>query len=321
MRPRRRPRPAARRRPRAAAKRNRRLARRAEHPAVHTRDLGPQHRPATAAHRPRRVRLVPPRAAALVVPQRLAAADLIAAIAGQYAELHGRWMHLRVTARPTPSGCGPRRTCTNAVGRCPTVPGCDVVRDYPWANSSSLMGRSRRRRRCTWASRCRSATCGPRGRTRRAAAGARSSRRRDADTGRAGQRGRAPRPGAQLGRPGGRPGHRRGDGLADAPVVLAGAAGAGAPAGRDGRRGGTGDLASFTDAADFHQDPYSPTSRCAADGERGLTRHVPFSRSGSCTGYRSGDRRPVGAARRPAAASVEWSPGSTCAGPKKCRTS
>jgi hypothetical protein len=28
--------------------------------------------------------------------------DLVAAIAGQYAELQGRWMHLRVTARPYP---------------------------------------------------------------------------------------------------------------------------------------------------------------------------------------------------------------------------
>jgi len=62
--------------------------------------------------------------------------DLIEAIAGQYAELQGRWMHLRVTTRRSRSACGPRRTCTTrepAAGHLGRV----VLRTTTWSVSSS----------------------------------------------------------------------------------------------------------------------------------------------------------------------------------------
>src|SRR5437879_2109824 len=45
--------------------------------------------------------------------------DLIAAIAGQYAELQGRWLHLRVTARPYPIRMWAEAHVHHAVNRLP----------------------------------------------------------------------------------------------------------------------------------------------------------------------------------------------------------
>ncbi|MQA08034.1 MAG: ATPase [Pseudonocardiaceae bacterium] len=68
--------------------------------------------------------------------------DLIAAIAGQYAELQGRWMHLRVTTRPYPIRMWAEAHVHNAVGRLPDSPGALSFDDYLVGEQQQLLGRS-----------------------------------------------------------------------------------------------------------------------------------------------------------------------------------
>ncbi|MEU4249259.1 ATPase, partial [Amycolatopsis sp. NPDC026612] len=68
--------------------------------------------------------------------------DLIAAIAGQYAELQGRWLHLRVTNRPYPIRMWAEAHVYNAHGRPPDVPGALSFDDYLIGEQQQLMGRS-----------------------------------------------------------------------------------------------------------------------------------------------------------------------------------
>ncbi|MFC4853922.1 ATP-binding protein [Actinophytocola glycyrrhizae] len=68
--------------------------------------------------------------------------DLIAAIAGQYAELHGRWMHLRVTNRPYPIRMWAEAHVHNAVNRLPDAPGALSFDDYLIGEQQQLLGRS-----------------------------------------------------------------------------------------------------------------------------------------------------------------------------------
>ncbi|WP_442916351.1 ATP-binding protein [Lentzea sp. DG1S-22] len=68
--------------------------------------------------------------------------DLIAAIAGQYAELQGRWMHLRVTTRPYPIRMWAEAHVHNAVKRLPDTPGTLSFDDYMVGEQQQLMGRS-----------------------------------------------------------------------------------------------------------------------------------------------------------------------------------
>ncbi|MFD7652641.1 ATP-binding protein [Actinosynnema sp. NPDC059797] len=68
--------------------------------------------------------------------------DLIAAIAGQYAELQGRWMHLRVTNRPYPIRMWAEAHVHNAVRRLPDTPGTLSFDDYMVGEQQQLMGRS-----------------------------------------------------------------------------------------------------------------------------------------------------------------------------------
>ena len=68
--------------------------------------------------------------------------DLIAAIAGQYAELQGRWMHLRVTTRPYPIRMWAEAHVYNAVGRPGDTPGALSFDDYLIGEQQQLMGRS-----------------------------------------------------------------------------------------------------------------------------------------------------------------------------------
>ncbi|OZM75211.1 ATPase [Amycolatopsis antarctica] len=68
--------------------------------------------------------------------------DLIAAIAGQYAELQGRWMHLRVTTRPYPIRMWAEAHVYNAVGRPADTPGALSFDDYLIGEQQQLMGRS-----------------------------------------------------------------------------------------------------------------------------------------------------------------------------------
>ncbi|MCP2256057.1 AAA-like domain-containing protein [Prauserella aidingensis] len=68
--------------------------------------------------------------------------DLIAAIAGQYAELQGRWMHLRVTTRPYPIRMWAEAHVHNAHDRPADVPGAQSFDDYLVGEQQQLMGRS-----------------------------------------------------------------------------------------------------------------------------------------------------------------------------------
>jgi len=68
--------------------------------------------------------------------------DLIAAIAGQYAELQGRWLHLRVTTRPYPIRMWAEAHVHNAINRLPDVPGALSFDDYLVGEQQQLLGRS-----------------------------------------------------------------------------------------------------------------------------------------------------------------------------------
>ncbi|MCI2423700.1 ATP-binding protein [Saccharopolyspora sp. K220] len=68
--------------------------------------------------------------------------DLIAAIAGQYAELQGRWMHLRVTNRPYPIRMWAEAHVHNARNAMPDAPGALSFDDYMVGEQQQLMGRS-----------------------------------------------------------------------------------------------------------------------------------------------------------------------------------
>jgi AAA-like domain/LAGLIDADG-like domain len=68
--------------------------------------------------------------------------DLIEAIAGQYAELQGRWMHLRVTTRPFPIRMWAEAHVHNAVNRLPDTSGALSFDDYMVGEQQQLLGRS-----------------------------------------------------------------------------------------------------------------------------------------------------------------------------------
>jgi hypothetical protein len=68
--------------------------------------------------------------------------DLIAAIAGQYAELQGRWLHLRVTHRPYPIRMWAETHVRNAKNRPQDVPGSLSFDEYLIGEQQQLMGRS-----------------------------------------------------------------------------------------------------------------------------------------------------------------------------------
>jgi hypothetical protein len=68
--------------------------------------------------------------------------DLIAAIAGQYAELQGRWLHLRVTTRPYPIRMWAEAHVHNAVNRLPDTQGAPSFDDYMVGEQQQLFGRS-----------------------------------------------------------------------------------------------------------------------------------------------------------------------------------
>ncbi|HEY1574140.1 MAG TPA: ATPase, partial [Pseudonocardiaceae bacterium] len=68
--------------------------------------------------------------------------DLIAAIAGQYAELQGRWLHLRVTTRPFPIRMWAEAHVHNAINRLPDSPAGLSFDDYMVGEQQQLLGRS-----------------------------------------------------------------------------------------------------------------------------------------------------------------------------------
>ncbi|WP_406693140.1 ATP-binding protein [Saccharopolyspora sp. ID03-671] len=68
--------------------------------------------------------------------------DLVAAIAGQYAELQGRWLHLRVTNRPYPIRMWAEAHVHNARNPLPDADGALSFDDYMVGEQQQLMGRS-----------------------------------------------------------------------------------------------------------------------------------------------------------------------------------
>ncbi len=68
--------------------------------------------------------------------------DLIHAIAGQYADMQGRWMHLRVTARPYPIRMWAEAHVRNAVGRLPDSADTLSFDDFMVGEQQQLLGRS-----------------------------------------------------------------------------------------------------------------------------------------------------------------------------------
>ncbi len=68
--------------------------------------------------------------------------DLIGAIAGQYSELQGRWLHLRVTNRPYPIRMWAEAHVHNAHNQLPDVRGALSFDDYMIGEQQQLMGRS-----------------------------------------------------------------------------------------------------------------------------------------------------------------------------------
>ncbi|MEV4731156.1 ATP-binding protein [Saccharopolyspora sp. NPDC049426] len=68
--------------------------------------------------------------------------DLVAAIAGQYAELQGRWLHLRVTNRPYPIRMWAEAHVHNARNPLPDAEGALSFDDYMVGEQQQLMGRS-----------------------------------------------------------------------------------------------------------------------------------------------------------------------------------
>lgn len=68
--------------------------------------------------------------------------DLVHAIAGQYAELQGRWLHLRVTTRPYPIRMWAEAHVRNAHGRLPDARGAQSFDDYMVGEQQQLLGRS-----------------------------------------------------------------------------------------------------------------------------------------------------------------------------------
>jgi hypothetical protein len=68
--------------------------------------------------------------------------DLISAIAGQYAELQGRWLHLRVTNRPYPIRMWAEAHVRNARHRMPDIHEALSFDDYMIGEQQQLMGRS-----------------------------------------------------------------------------------------------------------------------------------------------------------------------------------
>ncbi|MGH4012666.1 MAG: ATP-binding protein [Pseudonocardiaceae bacterium] len=237
--------------------------------------------------------------------------DLIHAIAGQYAELQGRWMHLRVTTRPYPIRMWAEAHTRNAVNRLPDVGSALSFDDYMVGEQQQLLGRSMAEKEVYLGVQVQTRTMVDRAVERAAPVLRRvfptavdaelvaldaEVEHLDGVIGAAGLEGRPVTAeemswlmhrSCSLGLP--------------APRNLPAAPGAGWE---------PEDLASFTDAADFHAEPYAPTLtvRGRTGSNAGTTRHVAVLTVGQMHGLaipeiddpwvQRSDRLPAG---------VEWS--------------
>ena len=195
--------------------------RRAGDSRVHPVDRGAQHRRAPGAHRVRGLRLVPAGAAALVVPLGLAAAR---PRRGHRRPVRRAAGPLAAPARDEPAvpdpdvGRGARLQRARPPQR---RPGRALVRRLPDRRAAAADGPlDGRKRGLPGGPGADPADGRPRGRAGRAGAAQDPARGRRRRAGRAGLRGRAPRPGHRQRRARRPSGARRGDVLADAPLVL-----------------------------------------------------------------------------------------------------
>lgn len=237
--------------------------------------------------------------------------DLIAAIAGQYAELAGRWLHLRVTTRPYPIRMWAEAHVHNAVNRMPDTPGAMSFDDYLIGEQQQLLGRSMAEKEVYLGVQVQT-----RNMVDRAVERAAPLLRRifptavdaellaidsevehlDQVVGSAGLEGRPVT-------------------AEEMSWLMHRSCSLGLPAPRNlpavpGAAWEPEDLASFTDAADFHQEPYSPTVtvRGRTGSNAGMTRHVAVLTVGQMHGLQIPEiDDPWVQHSDRLAASVEWS--------------
>ena len=237
--------------------------------------------------------------------------DLIAAIAGQYAELQGRWMHLRVTNRPYPIRMWAEAHVYNAVGRLPDVPGALSFDDYLVGEQQQLMGRSMAEKEVYLGVQVQVRNMVDRA-VERAAPLLRKILPEAVDAELVALDSEVEHLDQVIGSAGleGRPVDAE-----EMSWLMHRSCSLGLPAPRNmpavpGADWEPEDLASFTDAADFHQDPYSPTVtvRGRTGSNAGVTRHVAVLTVGQMHGLQIpeiDDPWVQRADRLPA--SVEWS--------------
>ncbi|EHY90410.1 ATP-binding protein [Saccharomonospora azurea] len=203
--------------------------------------------------------------------------DLIAAIAGQYAELQGRWMHLRVTNRPYPIRMWAEAHVHNAHNRPPDVSGALSFDDYLVGEQQQLMGRSMAEKEVYLGVQVQTRRMVDRA-VERAAPLLRKILPEAVDAELAALDSEVEHLDQVIGAPGleGRPVHAE-----EMSWLMHRSCSLGLPAPRNmpavpGSEWEPEDLASFTDAADFHCEPYAPTVtvRGRTGSNAGVSRHV-----------------------------------------------
>jgi hypothetical protein len=237
--------------------------------------------------------------------------DLVAAIAGQYAELSGRWLHLRVTTRPYPIRMWAEAHVHNAVNRLPDSQGALSFDDYLIGEQQQLLGRSMAEKEVYLGVQVQTRNMVDRA-VERAAPLLRKIFPAAVD--------------AELMAIDSEVEHLdqviASAGLEGRPVtaeemswLMHRSCSLGLPAPRNlpavpGAAWEPEDLASFTDAADFHQEPYSPTVtvRGRTGSNAGMTRHVAVLTVGQMHGLQIPEiDDPWVQHSDRLAASVEWS--------------
>ncbi|MCU1686124.1 MAG: hypothetical protein JWQ81_6863 [Amycolatopsis sp.] len=203
--------------------------------------------------------------------------DLIAAIAGQYAELQGRWLHLRVTNRPYPIRMWAEAHVHNAVGRPHDTPGALSFDDYLIGEQQQLMGRSMAEKEVYIGVQVQTRRAVDRA-VERAAPLLRKILPEAVDAELTALDSEVEHLDQVIGSAGleGRPVHAE-----EMSWLMHRSCSLGLPAPRNlpavpGAAWEPEDLASFTDAADFHSDPYAPTVtvRGRTGSNAGVSRHL-----------------------------------------------
>ncbi|MGC7099089.1 ATP-binding protein [Amycolatopsis lurida] len=237
--------------------------------------------------------------------------DLIAAIAGQYAELAGRWLHLRVTNRPYPIRMWAEAHVHNAHDRPKDTPGALSFDDYLIGEQQQLMGRSMAEKEVYLGVQVQTRRAVDRA-VERAAPLLRKILPEAVDAELMALDSEVEHLDQVLGSAGleGRPAHAD-----EMSWLMHRSCSLGLPAPRNmpavpGAAWEPEDLASFTDAADFHADPYAPTVtvRGRTGSNAGVTRSVAVLTVGQMHGLQIpevDDPWVQHADRLPA--SVEWS--------------